>query len=60
MGNIAGNMGWDKDVAQKIAKENTVKLLGKPIGLSPNLAATIARKVVTIAIKKSIGLGMEI
>tara|TARA_R110002033_G_scaffold154043_1_gene190508 strand:+ start:807 stop:1676 length:870 start_codon:yes stop_codon:yes gene_type:complete len=60
MGNIAGNMGWDKTVAQKMVKENTVKLLGKPVGLSPNLAATIARKVVTIAIKKSIGLGMEI
>ncbi|MEQ8421733.1 MAG: relaxase/mobilization nuclease domain-containing protein, partial [Arenibacter algicola] len=60
MGNIAGNMGWDKNVAQKMARENRVKLLGKPVGLSPNLAATIARKVVTIAIKKSIGLGMEI
>ena len=49
-----------KNVAQKMAKENRIKLLGKPVGLSPNLAATIAKKVVTIAIKKSIGLGMEI
>lgn len=60
MGNIAGNMGWDKNVAQKMARENRVKLLGKSVGLTPNLAATIARKVVTIAIKKSIGLGIEI
>jgi hypothetical protein len=60
MGRIAERIGFDKYVAQKLAKENTVAMLGKTVGLSPNLAATIAKKTITIAVKKTIGLGMEI
>ncbi|WP_232233202.1 MULTISPECIES: relaxase/mobilization nuclease domain-containing protein [Arenibacter] len=60
MGRIAERIGFDKYVAQKLAKENTVAMLGKTVGLSPNLAATITKRAIKIAVKKSIGLGMEI
>jgi len=60
MGRIAERIGFDKNVAQKLAKENTLSMLGKTVGLSPNLAATIAKKAIKISVKKTIGLGMEI
>ncbi|MCM4168928.1 hypothetical protein KCTC52924_02628 [Arenibacter antarcticus] len=60
MGRIAERIGFDKSVAQKITKENTLGLLGKTVAISPNLAVTIARKAIQLAVKKSIGLGMEI
>ncbi|MCG2462390.1 relaxase/mobilization nuclease domain-containing protein [Flavobacteriaceae bacterium F89] len=60
MGNISRRIEWNKDISKQMARENTIKLLGKSVGLSPNLAATIAKKVIKIAIQKSIGLGMEI
>jgi|SRR5680860_182579 len=59
MGRIAEQIGLDRAVAQKIAKDNTMNLLGKPVGISPNLAATLAKKAIKLAVKKSIGLGME-
>ena len=60
MGRIAERIGFDRNVAQKIAKENSLSMLGKTVGLSPNLVATIAKKAIKMAVKKSIGLGMEI
>ncbi|MAO15559.1 MAG: mobilization protein [Muricauda sp.] len=60
MGRIAERIGFDKNVAQKIAKENTLTMFGKTVGVSPNLAVTFAKKAITMAVKKSIGLGMEI
>ncbi len=60
MARIAERIGFDKTVSQKIVKNNTLELLGKTVGISPNIAATIAKKVIKIAMKKSIGLGMEI
>ncbi len=60
MGRIAERIGFDKNVTQKITKDNTLKLLGKTVGISPNLAVTIAKKAVKMAVKKAIGLGMEI
>ncbi len=60
MGRIAEQIGFDKNVAQKIVKDNTLVMLGKTVGLSPNFAATIAKKAIKLAIKKTIGLGMEI
>ncbi len=60
MGRIARQMEWKKDISQEISKEKNIKLLGQSVGISPNLAATIAKKAINIAIKKSIGLGMEI
>jgi len=64
MGRIAERIGFDKNVAQKMAKENTVQMLGKAVGVSPNLAATIAKKAIKMVIKKTldkgIGIGIEI
>jgi hypothetical protein len=60
MGRIAERIGFDKNVAQKIGNGNTMPLLGKTVGVSPNLAANIAQKAIKLAIKKTIGLGMEI
>ncbi len=60
MGRIAEQIGFERTVAQKIAKDNTMNLLGKTVGVSPNLAANLAKKAFKLAVKKSIGLGMEI
>ncbi len=60
MWRIAERIGFDRNVAQKIAKENSLSMLGKTVELSPNLAASIAKKALKLAIKKTIGLGMEI
>ncbi|TLP79277.1 relaxase/mobilization nuclease domain-containing protein [Maribacter sp. ACAM166] len=60
MGRIAERIGFDKNAAQKIGNGNTMPLLGKTVGVSPNLAANIAQKAIKLAIKKTIGLGMEI
>lgn len=60
MGRIAERIGFDKTVAQKIAKENTLNLLGNRVGVSPNFAATIAKKAIKLIIKKSIDIGFEI
>lgn len=60
MARIAERIGFDKTIGQKIVRENTINLLGKTIGLSPNLAATITKKAIKQVIKKTIGLGMEI
>ena len=59
MGRIAERIGFDKTMTQNIKKETTLNLLGKTVGVSPNLAAAIAKKVIKLAVKKSIGLGME-
>ncbi|MFH6604470.1 relaxase/mobilization nuclease domain-containing protein [Maribacter algicola] len=60
MGRIAERIGLDRTVAQKNAKENTMNLLEKTAGVSSNLATTQANKAIKMAVKKSIGLGMEI
>jgi len=60
MGEIAERIGFDKSVAQKITKENTLNLLGSRVGVSPNLAATMAKKAMKLVIKKTIDIGFEI
>lgn len=60
IGRIAERIGFDKTMNQNITKENTLNLLGKTVGVSPNLVTTIAKKAIKLAVKKSIGLGMEI
>lgn len=60
MARIAERIGFDKTASQKIMKDNSLELLGKTVGISPNIAATIAKRVIKIGIKKTIGLGMEI
>ncbi len=60
MARIAERIGFKKNIAQKLAKDNTLKILGKTVGLSPNLASTIAKKAIKMTVKKTIGLGIEI
>ncbi len=60
IGRIAERIGFDKTASQKIVKDNRLELLGKTVGISPNIAATIAKRVIKMTIKKTIGLGMEI
>ncbi|MFS4469258.1 relaxase/mobilization nuclease domain-containing protein [Maribacter sp. 2210JD10-5] len=60
MARIAERIGFGKTASQKIVKDNTLELLGKTVGISPNIAATITKKVIKMAVKKTIGLGMEI
>lgn len=57
---IAQQIEFDKNVAQKMTKDHTLKLLGKTVNVSPNLALTVTKKVLKMAVKKTIGLGMEI
>jgi len=60
MARIAERISFDKTASQRIVKDNSLELLGKTVGISPNIAATIAKRVIKITIKKTIGLGMEI
>lgn len=60
MGKIAENLGWEKNVAQRMVKERAVQLLGKAVGISPNLATAILKRAVQIAAEKSRGFGIEI
>jgi len=60
MGRIAERIGFDKSVAQNVAKENTMNVVGKSVGVSPNLAVTIAKKAIKLGIKKAMDIGMEI
>lgn len=57
---IAQQIAFGKNEVLKISKDNTLKLLGITVSVSPNLALTLAKKVLKIAVKKTIGLGMEI
>lgn len=60
IGRIAERIGFERTFVQKIAKDNTLQLLGETVKISPNLALSLAQKVIKIAVKKSIGIGMEI
>ncbi len=60
MGGITERIGFDKSIAQKLTKDNTLNLLGKRVGVSPNLVVTIAKKTIKLVIKKSIDIGIEI
>ena len=60
MNKISQQISFDKKVVQTITKDNTLKLLGNTVHISPNLALTLAKKVLKIAVKKTIGLGMQI
>ncbi len=60
MGRIAERIRFDTSITKNITKENTLNLLGNRVGVSPNLAATIAKKAIKLIIKKSIDIGFEI
>jgi hypothetical protein len=60
MNKIAEQIGFNRNVVEKAKTEYTLKLLGKAVNISPNLAAKIAAKVLKHTIKKSIDVGMGI
>ena len=63
MGRIAERIRFNKQVSQNISKNQSMKLLGDMVQVSPNLATKIAVKVVKQVIKrtidKGIGIGIE-
>ena len=60
MNKIAEQIGFNRNVVEKAKTENTMKLIGKTVSLSPNLVAKITTKIIKHTIKKSIDLGMGI
>ncbi|MGB5819696.1 MAG: relaxase/mobilization nuclease domain-containing protein [Saonia sp.] len=60
MGRISEQIGFDKNVVQKVSQEKSLKLLGKAVNVSPNLAARIATKVIEQTIKRTIDRGIGI
>ncbi|WP_088340305.1 relaxase/mobilization nuclease domain-containing protein [Robiginitalea sediminis] len=60
MGNIAQGLSWDRAAAQKVAVEKSITLAGKTLPLAPNLAVSIAKKVLKLSIKQVRGIGIEI
>lgn len=62
MGRIAEQIGFDKNTIQRAQTENTMKLLGKTVNVTPNLVSKIATKALKQVIKRTIdkGIGIEI
>jgi len=60
MGRIAGQMNFEKDRAQRMAKDRSMELLGRTVNIPSNLAATIAKKTIKLAIKvvRDTGIGI--
>ncbi|KAA2219034.1 MULTISPECIES: relaxase/mobilization nuclease domain-containing protein [Maribacter] len=55
---IAEQIGFDQREVQQIVNDNSMYLLGKTVRVSSNLAMALAKKVIKLTVKKSIGLGM--
>ncbi len=62
MGRIAEQIGFDKNVVQKVSQDKSMMLLGKTVNVSPNLAVKIATKAIKHVVKRTIdkGIGIEI
>lgn len=60
MGRIAGQMNFEKDRVQRMAKDRSMELLGRTVNVPSNLAATIAKKTIKLAIKvvRDTGIGI--
>ncbi|KAB7529007.1 relaxase/mobilization nuclease domain-containing protein [Flagellimonas olearia] len=60
MGRIAGQMNFEKDRVQRMAKDRSMELLGRTVNIPSNLAATIAKKTIKLAIKvvRDTGIGI--
>ena len=60
MGRIAGQMKFEKDRVQRMAKDRSMELLGRTVNVPSNLAATIAKKTIKLAIKvvRDTGIGI--
>ncbi len=60
MGRIAGQMNFEKDRVQRMAKDRSMELLGRTVNVPSNLAVTIAKKTIKLAIKvvRDTGIGI--
>ncbi len=58
--NLAAQISKNTEMGIRTSKTNTVNLLGKTTQLSVNLAAGLAKQGLKMAVKKTMGLGMEI
>ena len=58
-GNIVRQINLDIPVAQQIKKDKSILIAGKTVPISPNLAATLAKKALKLAIKKVRSAGIE-
>lgn len=60
MGGIAGQMNFEKDRAQRIAKDKSMQLLGRTVNVPTNLATAILKKTMKLAIKvaRETGIGI--
>ena len=60
MGRIVGQMNFEKERVQRMAKDRSMELLGRTVNVPSNLAATIAKKTIKLAIKvvRDTGIGI--
>ncbi len=60
MGRIAGHMNFEKERAQRIAKDKSMQLLGRTVNVPTSLTKTIIKKTIKLAIKvvRDTGIGI--
>jgi hypothetical protein len=60
MGRIAGQMNFEKERAQRIAKDKSMELLGRTVNVPMSLTQTIIKKTIKLAIKvvRDTGIGI--
>ena len=60
MGRIAGQMNFEKERAQRIAKDKSMELLGRTVNVPTSFTKTIIKKTIKLAIKvvRDTGIGI--
>ena len=60
MGRIAGQMNFEKERAQRIAKDKSMELLGRTVNVPMSLTKTIIKKTIKLAIRvvRDTGIGI--
>jgi hypothetical protein len=60
MGRIAGQMNFEKEMAQRIAKDKSMELLGRTVNVPMSFTKTIIKKTIKLAIKvvRDTGIGI--
>lgn len=60
MGRIAGQMNFEKERAQRIAKDKSMELLGRTVNVPTSFTKTIIKKTIKLAIKVARDTGIGI
>tara|TARA_B100001179_G_C18484824_1_gene357249 strand:- start:415 stop:879 length:465 start_codon:yes stop_codon:yes gene_type:complete len=60
MGRIAGQMNFEKNMAQRMAKDKSMELLGRTVNVPTSFTKTIIKKTIKLAIKvvRDTGIGI--